>query len=132
MAITITVEQVREFMGADYADVPTSTIETYICLVNKMDTCLDANYLDDTCTQTAIKLNAIGHFTALGSGRVIKSQRAPSGASRSFEYMNKLEGLKMTAQGRILEMVDSAGCFNSLFHRGSFGVVGLGRKCKDY
>lgn len=132
MAVVITVEQVREFMGSDYADVPTSTIETYICLVNKIDSCLDSNYPDDDCTQNAIKLNAIGHFTALGAGRVIKSQSAPSGASRSFEYMNKLEGLKMTAQGRILEMVDTASCFTNLFPSGSFGVVGLGRKCKGY
>lgn len=130
MAITITVDQVREFLGSDYADVPTSTVETYICLVNKMDDCLDANYADDDCTQKAIKLNAIGHFVALSTGRVIKSQRAPSGASRSFEYMNKLEGLKMTAQGRILEMVDTASCFTSLFPSGSFGVAGLGRKCR--
>ena len=132
MAITITVEQVREFMGPDYADVPTSTIESYICIVDEIDGCLESSYSGNTCKQERIKMNGIGHFIAIGSGRVIKSQRAPSGASRSFEYMNKVEGLKMTAQGRIIEMIDSAGCFNSLFPSGSFGLIGLGRKCKDY
>lgn len=131
MAVVITIEQVREFLGADYASVPDSTINTYICLVNKLDDCLDLNYPADDCTQSAIKLNAISHFTAMSVGRYLKSQHAPSGASRSFDYFTSAEGIKMTNYGRMIAMLDTAGCFEAAYPQGDqFASGAFGRTCR--
>lgn len=128
MAVSISIEQVREFLGADYASIPDSVIETYICLVDKLDDCLDANYPDE-CVQEAIKLNAAAHFVAVTSGRNLKSQRAPSGASRSFEYYASKEGIRLTQYGRMVQMLDSAECFEKAYPQGSqVGVLALGKK----
>lgn len=131
MAITITLEDFRAAF-ADLSEVPDSLINTYICLVNKIDACLDANYPDDDCVQTAIKLNAIAHFAQVSAGKYVKSQRAPSGASRSFDFMQSKEGMKLTGYGRIVESLDTAKCFESMFPQGDqVACFGLGRKCRS-
>jgi hypothetical protein len=127
MAVSVSVEQVKTFLGADYASTPDSTIDTYICIVDRLDECLGANYPDE-CVQEAIKLNAVSHFVAVTTGRNIKSQRAPSGASRSFEYYAGKEGIRLTQYGRMVQMLDTQGCFEKLYPQGSVGVLALGKK----
>lgn len=128
MAVSISIDQVREFLGADYASIPDSVIETYICLVDKLDDCLDANYPDE-CVQEAIKLNAVAHFVAVTSGRSLKSQRAPSSASRSFEYYARGKGIESTSYGSVVQSLDTAKCFETAYPQGSqVGVLALGKK----
>jgi hypothetical protein len=99
-----------------------------------MDECLDSSYPADDCTQKVIKLNAISHFMIMTTGKFVKSQSAPSGAGRSFDYFAKLEGMRMTNYGRILQMVDTGKCFESMFPQGdTFTLVGLGGSdCEVY
>ena len=129
MAVQITIADLRAF--APSLEISDASLEVYLCLVNKLDDCLDANYPDD-CTQKAIKLNALAHFAQVSEGRFIKSQRAPSGASRSFDYIQGKEGIKLTNYGRMLEMLDTAKCFEGLFPQGdTVGCISLGRKCRE-
>lgn len=119
-------------MGSDYADVADAIIDTYICLVDQIDKCLDINYADNDCLQEAIKVNATAHFVAMTQGRHLKSQRAPSGASRSFEYIAGVEGIRMTNYGRMVQMLDTYGCFEKTYQQGSkVGIIGLGRKDRN-
>ena len=131
--ITITLEQVREVTGADYASVPDSTINMFISLSNKLDECLELSYPNDTTTQEAIKLNAIAHMTAMSSGKITKSQGAPNGASRSFQFFASGEGIKLTNFGLIVQMLDNSKCFENAFPQGDqFQSGGFGRTCKCY
>lgn len=133
MAAAITIEQVREVTGADYASVPDSTINIFITLSSKLDECLDLSYPNDTATQEAIKLNAIAHMTAMSSGKMTKSQGAPNGASRSFQFFASAEGIKLTNFGRIVQMLDTSHCFEAAFPQGDqFQSGGFGRTCKCY
>lgn len=131
--ITITLEQVREVMGADYASVPDSTINMFITLSNKLDECLELSYPNDTATQEAIKLYAVCHMTAMSSGKQTKSQTAPNGASRSFEFIGAGDGIQLTSYGRVIQSLDTAGCFENTFPQGNqFQSGGFGRTCKCY
>ena len=129
--ITITLEQVREVTGSDYASVTDSTINMFITLSSKLDECLELSYPNDTATQEAIKLNAIAHMTAMSSGKMTKSQAAASGASRSFQFFASVEGIKLTNFGRIVQMLDTSQCFESAFPQGDqFQSGGFGRTCR--
>ena len=129
--ITITLEQVREVTGADYASVTDSTINMFITLSSKLDECLELSYPSDTATQEAIKLNAIAHMTAMSSGKMTKSQGAPNGASRSFQFFASVEGIKLTNFGRIVQMLDTSQCFENAFPQvDQFQSGGFGRTCR--
>lgn len=129
--ITITLEQVREVTGSDYASVTDSTINMFITLSSKLDECLELSYPNDTATQEAIKLNAIAHMTAMLSGKMTKSQAASSGASRSFQFFASVEGIKLTNFGRIVQMLDTSQCFESAFPQvDQFQSGGFGRTCR--
>jgi len=131
--ITITIEQARELMGADYASVPDSTINMIITLAGAMDECLESSYPDNLDLQEAIKLYAICHMTAVTTGKQTKSQSAPNGASRSFEFIASKEGIQLTSYGRMVQYLDSAGCFEGAFPQGNqFQSGGFGRTCKCY
>lgn len=129
--ITITLEQVREVTGADYTSVPDSTINTFITLAGGLDACLESSYSANVALQEAIKLNAIAHMTAMSSGKMTKSQGAPNGASRSFQFFASVEGIKLTNFGRIVQMLDTSQCFESAFPQGDqFQSGGFGRTCR--
>lgn len=129
--ITITLEQVREVTGADYASVPDSTINTFITLAGVLDACLESSYQDNVALQESIKLNSIAHMTAMSSGKMTKSQGAPNGASRSFQFFASVEGIKLTNFGRIVQMLDTSQCFESAFQQGDqFQSGGFGRTCR--
>lgn len=128
---TITIEQVRELMGADYASVPDSTISMLTTLAGAMDECLESSYPDNLELQEAIKLYAICHMTAVTAGKQTKSQSAASGAGRSFEFIASKEGIQLTSYGRMVQSLDGAGCFEGAFPQGNqFQSGGFGRTCR--
>ena len=52
-------------------------------------------------------------------------KRAANGASISTEFHGSGEGLKSTQSGKMLTMIDTAGCYNNLFASPLlFGTVG--------
>lgn len=129
MPVTITPSDVREYLP-DYASMSDTVINMYICIVDKLDVCLDANYQE--CDIKAIKLNAIGHFLYLAFGKMVRSQSAPSGASRSFQFVAvKDTGLDKSPYGQLLNMLDTHECFENTFNTGTtMKVRASGRRCR--
>ncbi len=85
MAAPLTPEDVQAFLAELGYSIPSSLLTPILCRVNSIIDCLDGAGYDD-CTQTLIMMYAAALMSASSGARKIKSQSAPSGASRSFEY----------------------------------------------
>jgi len=81
-----------------------------LCLLDSITECLELNYPDDECRQSAILLYAALLLSTSTSGRYVTSQSAPSGASQSFAYGTK-PWSTLYSQMRLL---DPAGCTGDL------------------
>ncbi|NKG32490.1 hypothetical protein FVB43_20880 [Erwinia rhapontici] len=109
MAAQITPADVKSLLTELGYTIPDALLTPILCSVNKIDDCLDgAGY--DECTQTLIKLYAASLMSASSGARRIKSQGAPSGASRSFEYGED----STTWLRNSLSTLDTSGCASGL------------------
>ena len=108
MAATITVEDVQNY-GITGAD---AMLSDYISVVDGADDCLDVRGVPES-TQRILKINAVGHLATLAAGGQIKSQSAPSGASRSFSVPTG-SGLASTTWGATLKSLDRHECLVKL------------------
>jgi len=109
MAAQITPAEVKSLLTELGYTIPDALLTPILCSVGKIDACLDGAGYDD-CTKTLIKLYAAALMSASSGARRIKSQGAPSGASRSFDY-----GEDSTIWLRqSLSDLDTAGCTASL------------------
>lgn len=109
MAAQITPEEVTALLTELGYAIPSALLTPIVCAVNKIDMCLDGAGYDD-CTQTLIKLYAAALMSASSGARRIKSQGAPSGASRSFDYADDgIENLR-----KALSLADTSGCTSEL------------------
>lgn len=110
MTITITIPDVNAFCPNS---LPDDVITSLISLVTeRMGDCAESAYPADTAK--TILIYAICHFVQVTEGGEVKSERAPNGASTTFENHVAGEGLKSTQSGRTLLMLDTAGCSNNL------------------
>ncbi|CNH62747.1 MULTISPECIES: hypothetical protein [Yersinia] len=109
MAAQITPADVKSLLTELGYAIPDVVLNLIICQVDKIDTCLDEAGYDD-CIQQLIKLYAIALMAASSGARKIKSQSAPSGASRSFEYGEA--GLTQLRDS--LTAMDVSGCTSGL------------------
>ena len=85
MADPITAADVQAFLGELGYTIPMALLDPILCAVNKIIPCLDGAGYDD-CTAKLILMYAASLMATSSGARRIKSQGAPSGASRSFEY----------------------------------------------
>ena len=109
MTITITVDQVREFCNTSLSD---AAIESLICVVqDKMGACAESSYSE--CVAEQILIYAVCHLAESQSGSATQ-KKAANGASITTEYFGTGEGIKSTPSGRLLVMIDTAGCHNGL------------------
>ncbi|SEN68653.1 DUF7370 family protein [Halomonas caseinilytica] len=108
MAATITVEDVQNYGITGAA----AMLSDYIAVVDGADDCLDARGVPES-TQRILKINAVGHLATLAAGGQIKSQSAPSGASRSFATPQG-QGIDSTNWGSALRSLDRYGCVTRL------------------
>ncbi|MDF7650753.1 hypothetical protein PUG42_19665 [Erwiniaceae bacterium L1_54_3] len=109
MAAQITAEEVKSLLTELGYAIPDALLTPILCAVDKIDMCLDGAGYDD-CTQTLIKLYAAALMSASSGARRIKSQGAPSGASRSFDYADDgIENLR-----NALSLADTSGCTSEL------------------
>lgn len=110
MVIVITPEDIKAFCNTDLSD---EAITALICVVQaKMGECVELSY--DECVGKQILIYATCHLVESQEGSVT-SEKAANGSSVNTEYYGTGEGLKSTSSGRLLAMIDSAGCYNSLF-----------------
>jgi hypothetical protein len=85
MVAPLTPEDVKAFLGELGYSIPTALLTPILCRVNSIIPCMDGAGYDD-CTQQLILLYAAALMSASSGARRIKSQGAPNGASRSFDY----------------------------------------------
>lgn len=85
MVNPITAADVKAFLAELGYSIPDSLLTPILCRVNSIIPCMDGAGYDD-CTQQLILLYAAALMSASSGARRIKSQGAPNGASRSFDY----------------------------------------------
>ncbi|MFP2504635.1 hypothetical protein [Buttiauxella gaviniae] len=109
MADPITADDVKGLLAELGYAIPDALLTPILCLVNKIIPCLEgAGY--DECTSKLILMYAAALMATSSGARRIKSQGAPSGASRSFDY-----GEDSTVWLReSLEKLDTSGCTGEL------------------
>ena len=109
MADPITAADVQAFLGELGYAIPASLLDPILCVVNKIIPCLDgAGY--DECTAKLILMYAAALMATSSGARRIKSQGAPSGASRSFDYGD--DGITWLRDS--LAKLDTSGCTSEL------------------
>lgn len=109
MADPITPADVQQFLSELGYAIPGSLLDPILCLVNKIIPCLEGAGHDD-CTSKLILMYAAALMATSSGARRIKSQGAPSGASRSFDY-----GEDSTVWlHESLEKLDTSGCTDEL------------------
>lgn len=124
MAAPLTPEDVQAFLAELGYSIPSSLLTPILCRVNSIIDCLDGAGYDD-CSKTLIMMYAAALMSASSGARKIKSQSAPSGASRSFEYGDD----SITWLRDSLAALDTSGCTGFLpitvgSSVGFFDVVG--------
>lgn len=85
MVVPITAADVNAFLAELGYSIPDALLTPILCRVNSIIECMDGAGYDD-CTQQLILLYAAALMSASSGARRIKSQGAPNGASRSFDY----------------------------------------------
>ena len=104
--VQITAAQVKQQLSAlGYTTVPDFMIEAYLCKLAKIEPCLVAAGYDD-CDLVLIQVYAVTLMALTAYTQRIKSQGAPSGASRSFEYGDD----SITWLRDSLARLDTSGC----------------------
>ncbi|CAL6700399.1 TPA: hypothetical protein ACNEGM_000199 [Escherichia coli] len=109
MADPITAADVQAYLGELGYTIPMALLDPILCAVNKIIPCLDgAGY--DECTAKLILMYAAALMATSSGARRIKSQGAPSGASRSFDY----DADSITWLRDSLTRLDTSGCTGEL------------------
>lgn len=81
----LTVEQARQYLSSQGLSLPDFVLELLVGQSNSIDACLEgAGY--DAATAGLIKLYLLSLLAVVQGGRLVTSQRAPSGAAQSFQF----------------------------------------------
>lgn len=127
MAVVITVEDVKDGFATT---VPDSEIETLIEIVDGADACLDAAAVPDA-RQRALKIYAVRHMLQMqanGGKGAVRSESAPSGASRSYSGWAGGDGPLSTSFGSLLKQLDTTGCVTGILENSSnVMILSVGR-----
>lgn len=119
----ITAAQVKQQLSALGYTIPDFMIDAYLCKLEGISRCLEAAGYDE-CDMMLIQMYAVTLMAITAYSQRIKSQSAPSGASRSFDYSGDVKTMRDS-----LAALDTAGCTGSLpidvgSSVGFFDVVG--------
>lgn len=129
MAAAITVSDVKEGFATTVSD---SEIEMLIEIVDGADACLDAAAVPGA-RQRALKIYAVRHMLQMqvnGGKGAVRSESAPSGASRSYSGWAGGDGLMSTSYGSLLKQLDTTGCVTGILENdGNVMILSVGRKC---
>ncbi|MCT4709499.1 hypothetical protein MUA04_04755 [Enterobacteriaceae bacterium H11S18] len=106
--VQITAEQVKQQLSALGYTIPEFMIDAYLCKLDSIQECLEAAGYDD-CDVVLIQVYAVTLMALTAYSQRIKSQSAPSGASRSFDYSGDVTSMRNS-----LSALDTAGCTESL------------------
>lgn len=122
MPYEITVAEVRDGFNTSASD---ADLTAYIAFAGQADACLEANAVPDAIGKQ-LKILAVRHLaTAASDGGNVVSQRAVSGASRTFQQRRAGE----TQHLETLRMLDTYGCvMNVVSSGGSVRIMSVGRR----
>ena len=104
----ITAAQVKQQLSALGYTTADFMIDAYLCKLEGISQCLEAAGYDE-CDMMLIQMYAVTLMAITAYSQRIKSQSAPSGASRSFDYTGDVKTMRDT-----LRDLDTAGCTGSL------------------
>lgn len=118
----MTLAEARAYLAELGLELPDTILSCLITRPLLIQECMDRNGYD-TCTQSLIGYYLVGLLSITSGGRRVKSQTAPSGASRSFEYgtLDQQAGQLRNA----LALLDPFGCASGLVPA-PIDAVGLG------
>lgn len=118
MAVTITVEQVREAFPQLAIVQSDMIIQCYITTVNRADMCLDGNNVPDE-EQTCAKLFGVAYLLEIQQDGNITNTRSANGDSISRDKSGK-RGIDQFTYGRLLQANDASQCvINAIGPQGS-------------
>lgn len=107
----LTVDQAREFLASLGIVLPEFLLEALVDQVNSVYQCLvDAGYPASTITLILTYLLAL--LGVVQTYKYVTSERAPSGASRSYKFGTLADGYKMYLS--LLRTWDKTGCTDGL------------------
>lgn len=107
----LTIDQAREFLASLGIVLPEFLLEALVDQVNTVYQCLvDAGYPASTITLILTYLLAL--LGVVQTYKYVTSERAPSGASRSYKFGTLADGYDMYLS--LLRMWDKTGCTNDL------------------
>jgi|SRR5437868_11988888 len=109
--MSISNEQAARYLASIGIALPDFMLELIVDRANTIEPCMDgAGY--DAGTQTLILLYSVGLTAVVQGDRYITQQRAPNGASQSFQYGTLSQRYKSALS--LLRGLDTAGCADSL------------------
>lgn len=107
----LTVEDAQAYLKALGVTIPGLLLTPLVGKVNSVDACLaEAGYTDNDIA--LMKLYLLTLFGVVQTYRTVTSERAPSGASRSYAFGTVGQGYN--SYSRLLAALDTSGCFGSL------------------
>lgn len=114
----ITLDQAKEFLSGYGVQIPDVLLQAILDTVNAIEPCLDGYTPAYTEAQkTMIMLYAIGVLALSAQTRIVTSEHAPSGASRSFaHYADAIKSLKSS-----LSVLDKSGCTSDIIAQAGGG-----------
>lgn len=117
----MTLAEARAYLEELGLTLPDAILSCLITRPLTIQDCMDSHGYD-TCTQSLISYYLVGLLAISSGGRRIKSQSAPSGAARSFEYGTLAQ--QSTQLANALRLLDPYGCSTPLIPD-PVDVVGL-------
>lgn len=125
----MTKEQAIEFLDTYGIEVPDFLVDAILALATGADECLNLNY--PPAVVILIQSYLLALFAVAQGGRLVTSQRAVNGASRSFSYKTTAELWR--GMGGMIAMLDTKGCVTPIIppDPSQTGFVGLwiGKGC---
>ena len=111
MSCCVTIDDVKAICPSD---LPDNIIQLYIDSVcTKIGACLSASY--DESTAKLINMNMVAYLVCGQSGYgQVKSERAPNGASTTYEVTVSKDGLQSSSYGRTVYNLDTNGCWQGM------------------
>lgn len=108
--MALTDDQALEFLDTYGIEVPEFLVAAVLEMTNSRNECLEANY--GPAVVTLIQSYLLALFAVAQGGRLVTSQRAVNGASRSFQYKGTAELWR--GMGGLLRKLDTKGCVTDI------------------
>lgn len=107
----LTLEAAKEWLASLGLVIPDPVLQLIVNKLNSADACLLANGVspDDALL---MKYYALALFGVVAGNKYVTQQRAPSGASQSYQFGTLQDGYSQYSA--LLESMDTYGCFTDI------------------